>query len=200
MLPVSTTEVRERSILISRLIRFIESLTVRVGFFHAIFVQRCRTDEATLVLTRKAAMYAEPGRAPPPPRHAPSAAMVKSRKSQRNNNDIRVHDFVLSGAPLKRALPFFASPTLWRLFATMLAQACERYLDRERSVLECSTSGQCGFARSSSAPTTLSDRSDAIAAEPPLIEWRVVCWAFATAAIGTRPTAATPLYRRSSRH
>jgi len=99
--------------------------------------------------------------------------MVKSRKSQRNNNDIRVHDFVLSGAPLKRALPFFASPTLWRLFATMLAQACERYLDRERSVLECSTSGQCGFA-SSSAPTTLSDRSDAIAAEPPLIEWRVV--------------------------
>src|SRR5712671_5417925 len=146
MLPVSTTEVRERSILISRLIRFIESLTVRVGFFHAIFVQRCRTDEATLVLTRKAAMYAEPGRAPPPPRHAPSAAMVKSRKSQRNNNDIRVHDFVLSGAPLKRALPFFASPTLWRLFATMLAQACERYLDRERSVLVCSTSGQCGFA------------------------------------------------------
>jgi len=86
-------------------------------------------------------------------------------------------NFVLSGVPLKRAklpLPFFASPTLWRLFATMLAQACERYLDRERSVLECSTSGQCGFARSSSAPTTLSDRSDAIAAEPPLIEWRVV--------------------------
>jgi len=38
-------------------------------------------------------MYAEPGRAPPPPRHAPSAVMVKTRKSQRNNNDIRVHEF-----------------------------------------------------------------------------------------------------------
>jgi hypothetical protein len=95
-----------------------ESLTVLVGPFHAIFVLGCRMDEGTLVPKTKAAVCAGAGEGAAGastrkglvatkyarvPLKAETRAIGRSRacsELQRNINYIRVHGFVLRSAPV----------------------------------------------------------------------------------------------------
>jgi hypothetical protein len=142
-----------------------ESLTILVGSFHAIFVLGCRTDEGTLVPKTKAAVCAEPGRAPrvpplekglSPPKYARALLKAETRaigrsracsELQRNINYIRVHGFVLGGAPVpnktrhsgwscaashySRAKPVLALASVFANAGLVGAEAAERIVIRK---------------------------------------------------------------------